>query len=302
MNIGAGRVVYQDSRRSTKRSPTASSRATRAAQAIATAKGGGARCTSWACSPPAACTATSRTSHAARGGGAGRRPSACSCTPSSTGATRRRRAPSLARALRRSATPSARAASQRSSAATSRWTATSAGTARVRLRAARAGRAQFHRRRPRSAGWRRRTHTRRVRRVRQADRHRAAGAEPVRTIDDGDAVVFMNFRADRARSSPARSPTRPSTASSAPRARARRSVTLTRYGDDFARSRRRSRPNRSRNGFGEYLAGGRAHASCASPRPRSTRTSPTSSTAAVESPTPARTASWCPRRRSRPTT
>ena len=42
--------------------------------------------------------------------------------------------------------------------------------------------------------------------------------------------------------------------------------------------------------------------SCAWPRPRNIRTSPTSSTAAARSPTPARTASWCPRPRSRPTT
>ena len=42
--------------------------------------------------------------------------------------------------------------------------------------------------------------------------------------------------------------------------------------------------------------------SCAWPRRRSIRTSPTSSTAATRRPTPARIASWCPRRRSPPTT
>ena len=39
---------------------------------------------------------------------------------------------------------------------------------------------------------------RRKRRVRQSHRHRPAGAEPVR-MQDGDVVVFMNFRSDRAR-------------------------------------------------------------------------------------------------------
>ena len=42
--------------------------------------------------------------------------------------------------------------------------------------------------------------------------------------------------------------------------------------------------------------------SCAWPRPRNIRTSPISSTAAARSPIRARTASWCRRRRSRPTT
>jgi len=81
-----------------------------------------------------------------------------------------------------------------------------------------------------------------------------AGSEPVE-MNDGDTAVFMNFRADRARQLtlaltaegfthfvPSRTP------------RLGYYCTLTRYGDDFARIPAAFPPQNVRNGFGEYLS------------------------------------------------
>jgi 2,3-bisphosphoglycerate-independent phosphoglycerate mutase len=82
----------------------------------------------------------------------------------------------------------------------------------------------------------------------------APGAEPAR-LNDGDAVVFMNFRADRARQL-----TRALTDSGFdefPRARVPRLgyfCTLTSYGEEFAALPAAFPPQSVANGFGEYLA------------------------------------------------
>ena len=82
----------------------------------------------------------------------------------------------------------------------------------------------------------------------------AAGGEPVR-MNDGDAVVFMNFRADRARQL--------TSALTAPQfdgfARSRVPVlglycTLTSYGEDYRHIPSAFFPQSIRNGFGEYLS------------------------------------------------
>ena len=74
-------------------------------------------------------------------------------------------------------------------------------------------------------------------------------------IDDGDAVVFMNFRADRAREI-TRALTEPSF-DGFERARVpalARYATLTSYGDEFAKLPVAYRPQSVANGFGEYVA------------------------------------------------
>jgi len=81
------------------------------------------------------------------------------------------------------------------------------------------------------------------------------GAQPV-TIADGDAVVFMNFRADRAREL-TRALTDPAfdgfERTRVPRLSA--FVTLTHYGDAFGALATAFPPESVRNGFGEYLSG-----------------------------------------------
>lgn len=80
------------------------------------------------------------------------------------------------------------------------------------------------------------------------------GMQPA-IIKDGDAVVFMNFRADRAREL-TRTFTDPAF-DGFPRAvlpRLSAFVTLTRYGDEFDALPAAFPPDSIRNGFGEYLA------------------------------------------------
>ncbi len=82
----------------------------------------------------------------------------------------------------------------------------------------------------------------------------APGARPA-TIADGDVVVFMNFRADRARQM-TRALTDPAFAGF-PRSRVPRLaayVCLTSYGDEFAALPVAFAPQTIRNGFGEYVA------------------------------------------------
>ena len=97
----------------------------------------------------------------------------CACTPSSTGATRRRRARRgyLERFLADIAAAGPQSPSRRSPAATTRWTATSAGSA-SRSPAARWSMPQGERARERAGGGGRRLCARRDRRVREADRPR----------------------------------------------------------------------------------------------------------------------------------
>ena len=83
----------------------------------------------------------------------------------------------------------------------------------------------------------------------------AAPGAATATMADGDVVVFMNFRADRAREL-TRALTDPAFAGFA---RARmpalaRYVCLTNYGDEFARLPAAFAPQSVANGFGEYLA------------------------------------------------
>jgi 2,3-bisphosphoglycerate-independent phosphoglycerate mutase len=118
---------------------------------------------------------------------------------------------------------------------------------------------------------------------------------------DGDVVVFMNFRADRAREL-----TRALTDASFagfPRHRVPRLaayVCLTGYGDEFAPCRSPSPRSRSPTASASTCRGS-ASPSSASRKPRNTRTSPISSAAVSRLNTPARTASSCRRRRSPPT-
>jgi len=81
-----------------------------------------------------------------------------------------------------------------------------------------------------------------------------AGSAPAR-MEDGDVVVFMNFRADRARQI-TRALTNPAF-DDFPRPRLpklARYVCLSSYGDEFSRLPVAFGPQTIRNGFGEYLA------------------------------------------------
>ena len=88
----------------------------------------------------------------------------------------------------------ARATSRPSSAATTPWTATGAGSARSG-RTTRSSTARGCRRVTPSGGHRWRPRARRKRRVHPADGRRRL----IRCISNGDVVVHLNFRADRAR-------------------------------------------------------------------------------------------------------
>jgi 2,3-bisphosphoglycerate-independent phosphoglycerate mutase len=80
------------------------------------------------------------------------------------------------------------------------------------------------------------------------------GAQPVR-MNDGDAVVFMNFRADRARQLTTTLTDAKFDGFSRPRApKLGYYCTLTRYGDDYAHIPAAFPPQSVSNGFGEYLA------------------------------------------------
>ncbi len=80
------------------------------------------------------------------------------------------------------------------------------------------------------------------------------GKQPVR-LNDGDAVVFMNFRADRARQLTAALTDPGFQGFERPHAPAPGYFcTLTRYGKDFAHIPAAFGPQEIRNGFGEYLA------------------------------------------------
>jgi 2,3-bisphosphoglycerate-independent phosphoglycerate mutase len=81
-----------------------------------------------------------------------------------------------------------------------------------------------------------------------------AGAAPVQ-MNDGDAVVFMNFRADRARQlTSALTDDRFDGFERARRPRLGYYCTLTSYGKDFAHIPAAFPPQEIRNGFGEYIA------------------------------------------------
>ena len=125
--------------------------------------------------------------------------------------------------------------------------------------------------------------------------------EPVGPIGDGDAVVFFNFRADRARQI-----TRALTDADfadfpRPKPPKIHFVGVHRVQGGIQPARRLSTPLRSPTSSRTCGPSG-ASRTCAWPRRRSTRTSPTSSTAASKSPTPARSGSSSPRGRARPTT
>ena len=82
----------------------------------------------------------------------------------------------------------------------------------------------------------------------------AAGAPPV--MADGDAVVFMNFRADRARQLTRALTDKAFAGFARPRVpKLSAYVCLTAYGDEFAALPVAFAPQSVRNGLGEYLAG-----------------------------------------------
>ena len=140
--------------------------------------------------------------------------------------------------------PSRARASPRSSAATTRWTATSAGSAsREAYDLLVDGRAPFT---AATAGRRRsRPPTRAARPTSSCKPTAIVGRDGTpATMRDGDVVVFMNFRADRARqmtralTDPAFDGFRPRRASPG----SRTSSASRRYGDEFARPAGRLRP------------------------------------------------------------
>ena len=197
-----------------------------------------ARCTCWACSRRAACTATSGRSRRWSSSPAQAACARSSCTPSSTAATRRRGAPSTSlgfmddvcaalpgRAHRVDVRPLLRDGPRPALGARR------AGVrpARRRPRAVRGGDA---RRKALAAAYARGETDEFV----QADGDpRWPGGAPA-TMRDGDVVVFMNFRADRARQI-TRALTDPGFAAfRAPRACPELGayVCLTSYGDEFA--------------------------------------------------------------------
>ena len=124
-----------------------------------------------------------------------------------------------------------------------------------------------------------------------------------RGMKDGDGVLCFNFRADRVREilGAMLDPAFLRLCAQAHRAlrRGSRHGAVQRcarqiHGDDLSAADLSEHPRRSRRRTP-------AARSCAWRRPRNIRTSPTSSTAAARSRSPARTASWCRRPRSRPT-
>ena len=120
---------------------------------------------------------------------------------------------------------------------------------------------------------------------------------------DGDGLLMANFRADRVRQLLA-ALLDPDFAGFA---RKRRPALRRRAGHERIFGRAEPLPCRAVPARGSERHAGRAvwrgpaSTSCASPRPRNTPMSPSSSTAGEERPFPARSASWCPRPRSRPT-
>ena len=284
LNIGAGRVVYQDF--------------TRIDHAIATGefarqsgagRGGRRRARGAAnalhvlglLSPGGVHSHERQIAAMVELAAAARRARASACTRSSTAATRRRAAPPR---RSRSWTACARAtrarASRRSSAATTRWTATSAGSASrppTTCWSTASRRSPRNPPRPRStAAYARGESDEFV----QATAVVAPGARPA-TMADGDVVVFMNFRADRARQM-TRALTDPAFAGF-PRSRVPRLaayVCLTSYGEEFARAAGGVRAADDPATASASTSRASGWRSCASPRPRNTRTSPTSSTAA----------------------
>ena len=199
--------------------------------------------------------------------------------------------------------PSPARASRRSAAATTRWTATSAGSASRRpTSCSSTASAPFAAATARS-GARRRLRARRDRRIRQADRDRRRRRRATRMRRRRRRRVHELPRRPRA-ADDARADRSPrSTALRAARVPTLATfVCLTSYGDEFAHLPVAFAPQSITNSFGEVVAEHGPARSCASPRPRNTRTSPTSSTAASRPSIRARTASWCRRRKSRPTT
>ncbi len=121
-------------------------------------------------------------------------------------------------------------------------------------------------------------------------------------IADGDAVVYMNFRADRARQLTQAFVDADFSGFARTRAiRLSAFVTLTHYSDGLCVTAEAYPPQSLANSLGEYLSG-LGLRNCASPRRKSTRTSRSSSPAAARKPIPARIASSCRAPRSRPTT
>ncbi len=147
-----------------------------------------------------------------------------------------------------------------------------------------------------------RLRARRKRRIRQGHRHRRCPGKPA-TMRDGDVVVFMNFRADRARQM--------TRALTSPAFTGFRRARVPRLADvrmpHVVRRRVRATspwPSRRRRSATASASIWRSSASrsSASRRPRNMRTSPTSSTAAWKRRTRARTACWSRPRESPPTT
>ena len=219
------------------------------------------------------------------------------CTPGPTAAIRRRNRPATtSRASSRRCR--SRSRSRPCAGATMRWTATSAGSASPRPMP------------PWSTPRARAFPT-------PAPSSTAAYAEKkfdefiipavvgdYRGMRDGDGVLCFNFRADRVREILAAILDPEFSGFARKRAvKIACAVGMTQYSDELdtlhagdlpaAVARRRSSARSSPTP---------AARSCAPPRPRNIRTSPISSTAAARSRFPARTASWCRRRRSRPTT
>ena len=123
---------------------------------------------------------------------------------------------------------------------------------------------------------------------------RGAAAPPVACVRDDDAVIFFNFRADRARQMTARH--RRARLRQIRRSRRGRRicsiVAMTQYDKSFAWLRFVFGPEKLEQILAQVFADVDC-ATCASRKPRNTRTSLTFSTAASRSRFPARSASWC---------
>jgi 2,3-bisphosphoglycerate-independent phosphoglycerate mutase len=221
MNLGAGRVVYQDFTRVTKAirdgdffdNPALTGAVARRTKRRAHAARDGPALARRRAQPRSAHLRDAR-SRASRGV-----PRVAVHAFLDGRDTPPRRPSQPAACCRRCASHSATRASPASAAATSRWTATSAGSAcscawDAIVDAVRPHRA--HRMRWRVAG---RLRARRERRIRGADPDRGRRTVFMR---DGDAVVFMNFRADRARqiAAPSSIPASRASSRAGPRCRA----------------------------------------------------------------------------------
>ena len=113
------------------------------------------------------------------------------------------------------------------------------------------------------------------------------------TIEEGDVVIFINFRNDRAKELTIVLTQQDMPEEGMKTIKGLQYYCMTPYDANFKGVHILFPKENVENTLGEYISASRARSNCIQPRPRSTHTSPSSSTADVRLPTKARTAySW----------